>query len=267
MQPVFENILILAKTYPSPSSKYSETSCVAGINDQGLMRRLFPIPFRLLSENQQFKKWQWVRAKIAKSPTDHRPESYKLFIDDMECKEIIDTKNGWLSRREWLNKIPVCEDFKTLNADRIAQGKTLLLLRPKQIKLEIKPAKKDWTEEEIKKLIQAQTQCDLFSKEDHLKWMNILQKIPFDFYYRFSNERKHKIVDWEAVMLFMNCKKSHGDQWEMPFRQKLEKEFAGKDLMLLMGTVHRFPHQWLIVSLIYPPKPQPADIEKISLLL
>lgn len=185
----------------------------------------------------------------------------------MECKEIIDTKNGWLSRREWLNKIPVCEDFKTLDADRIAQGKTLLLLRPKQIKLEIKPAKQDWSEEEIKKLTQAQTQGDLFSKEDHLKWMNILQKIPFNFYYHSSNEDKYKIVDWEAMMLFMNCRKSHGDQWEIPFRQKLEKEFAGKDLMLLMGTMKRFPHQWLIVSLIYPPKPQPVHIEKVSLLL
>jgi hypothetical protein len=24
--------------------------------------------------------------------------------------------------------------------------------------------------------------------------------------------------------------------------------------MFLMGTIHRFPNQWLIVSLIYPPK-------------
>jgi hypothetical protein len=28
------------------------------------------------------------------------------------------------------------------------------------------------------------------------------------------------------------------------------------DLMFLMGTIHRFPNQWLIVSLIYPPKPR-----------
>ena len=41
-----ERILVLAKTYPSPSSKHVETSCVAGINEEGIMRRLYPIPFR-----------------------------------------------------------------------------------------------------------------------------------------------------------------------------------------------------------------------------
>jgi hypothetical protein len=30
---------------------------------------------------------------------------------------------------------------------------------------------------------------------------------------------------------------------------------VGKDLMFLMGNQHRFPGQWLLISLIYPPKP------------
>ncbi|MBE0436951.1 MAG: hypothetical protein IBX56_14235, partial [Methylomicrobium sp.] len=54
-----EKILILAKTYPSPSAKHIETSCVAGINEQGQMRRLYPIPFRLIDDSRKFKKWQW----------------------------------------------------------------------------------------------------------------------------------------------------------------------------------------------------------------
>ena len=53
-----EQILILAKTYPSPSAKHIETSCVAGINRNGEMRRLYPVPFRLLQGRQQLKKWQ-----------------------------------------------------------------------------------------------------------------------------------------------------------------------------------------------------------------
>lgn len=43
-----ERILILAKTYPSPSAQYMETSCVAGISQDGSMRRLFPVPFRMV---------------------------------------------------------------------------------------------------------------------------------------------------------------------------------------------------------------------------
>ncbi|SCD35727.1 hypothetical protein GA0115239_100945 [Streptomyces sp. BpilaLS-43] len=45
-------IMITVKTYPELSSKYRETSCVAGIRlDQGEPQhvRLFPVPFRLLT--------------------------------------------------------------------------------------------------------------------------------------------------------------------------------------------------------------------------
>ncbi len=63
-----ERILILAKTYPSPSAQYVQTSCVAGINQDGLMRRLFPVPFRMVEDGQQFKssrsgKWIYVRVE------------------------------------------------------------------------------------------------------------------------------------------------------------------------------------------------------------
>ena len=76
-----ERILILAKTYPSPSAQYVETSCVAGINQDGLMRRLYPVPFRMIEEGSQFKKWQWIEVRIEKANKDHRPESHKLYVD------------------------------------------------------------------------------------------------------------------------------------------------------------------------------------------
>ena len=55
-------------------------------------------------------------------------------------------------------------------------------------------------------------------------------------------------------MLFWNCFHKHGAGWEKPFRTKIETRLPMDDLMFLMGTIHRFPDQWLIVSLIYPPK-------------
>jgi hypothetical protein len=42
-------ILILCKTYPSPSAKYAETSCVAGMDEHGNLIRLYPVPFRLIT--------------------------------------------------------------------------------------------------------------------------------------------------------------------------------------------------------------------------
>ena len=71
-----ERILILAKTYPSPSAQHVETSCVAGIIEHGAMLRLYPVPFRLIEEGQKFKKWQWVEVRVEKANKDHRTESH-----------------------------------------------------------------------------------------------------------------------------------------------------------------------------------------------
>lgn len=51
-----ERILILAKTYPSPSAQFVETSCVAGITQSGAMRRLFPVLFRMVEDGQSYSK-------------------------------------------------------------------------------------------------------------------------------------------------------------------------------------------------------------------
>lgn len=85
--------------------------------------------------------------------------------------------------------------------------------------------------------------------------------IPYAFYYTYecdvsgeTRRYRHKIADWEAGALYWNCHRSHGADWEAPFRAKLEETLLRHDLQFLMGTIHRFPDQWMIVSLIYPPK-------------
>lgn len=270
-----ERILILAKTNPSPSTQYVETSCVAGINEHGIMRRLYPVPFRLIEENRQFKKWQWINARIEKASKDNRPESHRIYVDTIECGEEIDTKKDWLARRPWLEKIPSFTSFTAMEAERQKSGLTLALLRPKQIiSLEITKARNpEWTDEEREKLLREQLQGDLFSEAETKREIRVLRKIPFDFHYLCSyetpsgetEERKHKITDWEAGALYWRCQRDYGSNWEEKFRKKLEEEFLQKDLMFLMGTVHRFPDQWLITSLIYPPKLTPPFHQQMAL--
>ena len=130
------------------------------------------------------------------------------------------------------------------------------------IGLDITPKKDaEWTEQELIRLKQE----GLFDT-DEMRARPPLRKIPFEFRYRYECEtpdgiaqHRHMITDWEAGALYWNCLSSHGANWETPFRAKLEIEFAQKDLILMMGTVHRFPDQWLIISLIYPPKLIPAN--------
>ena len=85
MASFIERVLILCKTYPSPSAKYAETSCVAGMTEDGKLIRLYPVPFRLVSDEQQFKKWQWITARFEKARDDHRPESHRVFVDTIAC--------------------------------------------------------------------------------------------------------------------------------------------------------------------------------------
>jgi len=255
-----EELLILTKTYPSPSTRHRETTCVAALTRQGEMRRVFPVPFRFLSGEFQFQKWEWIRALMLRPNNDNRPESRKIDVDTIErLGEKLNTKQSWTERRTWLEPHWV-ENFAALEARREESKQTLGILRPSRLLgLDITPVKEtEWTEAEKIKL----SQEGLF--DDHEYSRLLLRKLPFDFHYRYEcstpdgvEANRHKITDWEVGALYWNCVRSHGPRWQEPFRHRLEEEFAAKDLMLLMGTIHRFPGQWLIVGLFYPPKPSP----------
>lgn len=88
-----ENLLILTKTYPHPSKKYREITCVAAITERGELRRLFPIPFRFLEGKHQFQKWEWINAHISKARNDHRPESHRIIVDDIRRNGTIGTEH------------------------------------------------------------------------------------------------------------------------------------------------------------------------------
>ena len=90
----------------------------------------------------------------------------------------------------------------------------------------------------------------------------MLEKLPFHVHYRYEidtpngpERNRHLVTDWEAGTLYRNCVKDHGENWQEPFRAKLEAWMAERDLVFMMGTQHRFPNQWLVISLIYPPRP------------
>jgi hypothetical protein len=252
-----EKLLILTKTYPSPSMKYRETTCVAAVTRGGEMRRLFPVPYRLLEGAARFKKWEWIHARVVKAENDHRPESHRIDADSIKRSDnVIPTKSGdWSARMKWIEK-HVVKDFSTLELRRQKSGETLGFIRPAWIlKLEVTALKEsEWTAADRTKL----TQDGLFDSPA-VKNRALLRKLPFDFHYHYESGgviHRHKLVDWEVGALFWNCFRDHGPKgWEAKFRQKLESGFQNKDLHFLMGTIHRFPEQWLIVGLVYPPMP------------
>jgi len=249
-----ENLLIITKTYPLPSQQYQEHACVAAINEQGALRRLFPVPFRLLSEEKQFTRWQWINARVEKA-SDKRVESYRIDIDSIIIKT---TKRiDWTARMHYL-KPHTFTSFNKLEEARISKKQSLGLIKPIDYELIIEEDKeKDWSKKEIEKL----TREGLFESKS-IKNRPRLKKLPYKFYYQYKIlengqlvNYKNLITDWEVGMLFWNCSRDNAIDWEMKLRKKLEVQFKdNNDLYFLMGTMHRFPDQWLIVGLVYPPK-------------
>ena len=65
-----QRVLITVKTYPTLSRKYGETVCTAGVREDGTWVRIYPVPFRRLNEEQQYKKYDWL--EFEPPPADPR---------------------------------------------------------------------------------------------------------------------------------------------------------------------------------------------------
>lgn len=263
-----EKILILCKTYPHPSESYLELTCVAGIKENGELVRIYPVPFRHLAGEQKFKKWQWIEADTAIAKNDSRKESRKIpDITTIKLLDFIGPDQGWYLRKQAINAAISYTSYDSLMADFHAKYISLALLKPLRIiDLQIEADKKpNWTEQEIAKLKgdSRQTAFDFQDDSIKLRESKMLEKIPFVFRYIYEYEhegeiktRKTIIKDWEAAALYRNCVASHGKDWQKPFRQKLLTELSQKDMTFLMGNIGSVPKQWMIISLIYPPKPE-----------
>ena len=89
-----KRVLIAVRTYPVPATKSIEASCTAGITEDGKWIRLFPIPFRLMAEENRFSKWQWISTDAVKATSDARPESYKLNNETIQAEGRVGTAGG-----------------------------------------------------------------------------------------------------------------------------------------------------------------------------
>jgi len=149
MPPVItKRALIVVKTYPVPSDTGIESSCTAAITDSGEWLRLYPVPWRLLAEDQRFRKYQWVEVDVTKAVADARPESYHLIPDGIRIvSERLPTKGHWAARKEVvlpMQSTSLCHLVRIRDAHNCP---TLGIFRPRSItRLMISPAEPDWSE-------------------------------------------------------------------------------------------------------------------------
>lgn len=73
-----EKILVLVRTIPEKSAKYENLVCVAGINNNGEWRRLYPFEFRHGENSVNFRKKDLIEVTLANPDNDKRNESRKV---------------------------------------------------------------------------------------------------------------------------------------------------------------------------------------------
>ena len=250
-----KQILITVKTYPTPAWKGGEVVCTAGITAEGDWIRLFPIPFRFLQDNQKYKKYEWIEAKVTRS-NDPRAESYRVDADSIRViGPLLGPKNNWASRKNVIlpHLAPsMCWLRKERNTYTIYP--TLGIIQPKEIKrFRIVPTDREWQPKELGRLLQTNFISGSIQQ---------LEKVPFDFYYDFyclepgCKGHKMSCVDWEIFQSYRKWSKGKDkSEWEVLFRQKYEHEMITKnDTLLYVGTVHGHPNSWVIIGLFYPGK-------------
>jgi hypothetical protein len=252
---VKKKVLITVRTYPVPSRKSIEVSCTAGITEDGKWIRLFPVPYRFLTQDKRFTKYQYIEAEITKSRSDSRPESYKINIDTIQILDHkIPTDTKWEKRKELiypLKSISLC----SLQAERdLYNYPTLGFIKPRIITgFKIETTRSQWNESELTSL----RQYPLFDNVPQYE----LQKLPYTFSYQFKCEAEncsgHEIecTDWEIGASFLKWRRKYGAKWEQKFRETYETEMTStKETHFFVGTINNHPNVWLITGLFYPPK-------------
>ncbi|MET8246667.1 hypothetical protein ABZV31_20970, partial [Streptomyces sp. NPDC005202] len=205
-------IMITVKTYPELSSKYRETSCVAGIRlDQGEPQhvRLFPVPFRLLSEEAQFSKYSIIEVDVEphRLERDSRPESLRPYLDTLEIVGEVPSDGGWKQRYRHVEPL-VAPSLCAIKRDQEKRGTSLGVFRPAEItRFRLEPAE-PWS---VSKAALAD-QLDLFEQE-----LNPLEWVPLDLRYSFRCADEDcpthdmGLKDWEAGQSYRKFLRKYGE--------------------------------------------------------
>ncbi len=260
-------LLVLVKTKPIPSKKYVEIVCTAGIREDGTWVRIFPIKFRQLPKECQFRKYQWIECYGYRPNNDSRPESFHINMErGLKCVGApLDTKKKWeLRRSAILNKTrpKVYESLRELISDGVANKVTLAVFHPATKRLVCENPKKPEDPERIAAAMAAVMAPDLFEDNGWREDFKLCERVPFDFKYEVTDcegkKAKFTILDWELGALFyhaVHTRHKSVEEAKAEVFQKYGNEFCrdSVDLHFYMGTMNEshkrhFDNPWSIIG-------------------
>lgn len=233
--------IVLVKASPQVGKKHGETVCCAGVTVDGKWVRLYPVTFRTLDQASQFRRWDRIRFRWRKAGEDSRPESLRV---DHQSIEIV----GSLKPRERLSFLTKLE-VTSIKAVQ-AEGKSLALLRPRNVRFSAEPKSADAMAEEHKKFDEIAAQPDLLNTTPLIP----LEPCPYVFKYKYTTddgEREGTCQDWETDATFFNHSRRYGESAALEFMNRVfGMEYPQRGMALAMGTHSLYPDTWLINGVI-----------------
>ncbi len=215
-----QRVLITVKTYPTLSKKYGETVCTAGLRPDGTWVRLYPVPYRRLGDDEQYKKFDWLEYRCIRNTADPRPESYRP-VDQAELKAVdhLDTADRWRERRRIvLRTARVYERLDELIAMAKANEASLAVFKPTRVTDFVWEEEiREWDPSKVKVMRDLHNQLDIFDEASWRRTFQIIPKLPYSFSYRFEDaagkRSELQVLDWEVGALYWNCLRStDGDE-------------------------------------------------------
>lgn len=248
-------MLVTVKAYPNPSVKYVESSCVAGIRTDVSPPewiRLYPVPFRDLETDKQFKKYQFVNLEVT-SGSDVRPESLSPNNDSIQLGDWVNTKRAWAERRRYVDPLLV-DSLCWIKRQEKLDGTSLGVFRPDEI---VDFTWKETVQPEVSQA--ASDQSSLLTP-----WKSPLEQPKYIFRYRFRCAEPHcpthhiTLVDWEVQQAFRRNRAHYGEaEGLVKLKEKFFGEMCGpgKDTMFYVGNMFQRHNIFMILGVFWPPTP------------
>lgn len=233
-----EKILVLVRATPEESSKHNHLVCVAGINEEGEWRRLYPFEFSYGENLIDFKKRDIIKVSTIQADNDKRTESRKVIKHT--------NLNSQLKPDEVRQRIlPLVSSIEKLSENGVSLG----VIKPVLLDIDVKIN----STEIYDKQAYFSMAGDFLEKREKVK-----MPVELRYHFKCENEPECKghniiLIDWELNELTRSLMRKENDPQilEKKIREKFFDFMKSRDLYFFMGTHFRFG-TWIIIGIFYP---------------
>jgi hypothetical protein len=163
--------------------------------------RLYPVPFRYMEGDRQFRKYDVVAVRTRDAGGDKRPESRKI---DATTIQVVQHVDGWRRRATWVEPLAgpsMCDLIAATKADINAQS--LGAIRPADVSGLEFTRHPGWSRDELQRFDDYRSQGDLFNETPP----RLLDAPPWIVHLNYRCQRatcgghRQRIIDWELTAL------------------------------------------------------------------